>query len=73
VIQNDRNEEKYRYRWPENQFALPHDQSLLVTMNDESRWIINNNLTVERTVPDFRTYIATEGLTRVQPGAVNIR
>lgn len=59
--------------WPEHRFSLSLDQSLLVAMNDEARWAINNNLTAEKTVPDFRSYISTEELTRVRPEAVNIR
>ncbi len=42
--------------WPEHQFSLSLDQSLLIAMNDEGRWAVNNNLTSGRTIPDFRDY-----------------
>jgi hypothetical protein len=42
-------------------------------MNDEARWAINNNLTAEKSVPDFREHISTEELRRLQPESVNIR
>jgi NitT/TauT family transport system substrate-binding protein len=58
---------------PENQFSLSLDQSLLVAMNNEARWIINNNLSAEKVIPDFREYISPEELSRVRPEAVNIR
>jgi hypothetical protein len=41
-------------------------------MEDEGRWMIANNLTAEKTIPDFRNYIYTKGLEVVKPDAVNI-
>ncbi len=35
--------------------------------------MINNNLTSERTMPNFSDYIYTKGLEDVRPEAVNIR
>lgn len=58
--------------WPEHQFSLSLDQSLLIAMNDEARWIINNNLTSEHTLPDYEDYIYTKGLKEVKPESVNI-
>ncbi|MBI4334387.1 MAG: NrtA/SsuA/CpmA family ABC transporter substrate-binding protein [Chloroflexi bacterium] len=58
--------------WSEHQFALSLDSSLIVAMNDEARWMINNNLTAEKTVPDFKDYIHPDGLKAVKPEAVNI-
>ena len=58
--------------WPDHQFSLTLDQSLLIAMEDEGRWMIKNNLTTEKTMPDFRDYIYTKGLEEVKPDAVNI-
>jgi ABC-type nitrate/sulfonate/bicarbonate transport system substrate-binding protein len=58
--------------WPENQFSLSLDQSLVTALEDEGRWMINNNLTIEKTLPDFRDDIYTKGLEDVKPEAVNI-
>jgi NitT/TauT family transport system substrate-binding protein len=41
-------------------------------MEDEARWMIKNNLTTEKTVPDFLKYIYIDGLKAVKPEAVNI-
>jgi NitT/TauT family transport system substrate-binding protein len=41
-------------------------------MEDEARWMINNNLTTEKTVPDFLDYIYIDGLESIKPGSVNI-
>ena len=59
--------------WPDHQFSLSLDQSLLMAMNDEGRWMIKNNLTTEKTLPYFRDYIYTKGLEEVKPEAVNIK
>lgn len=59
--------------WPDHQFSLSLDQSLLIAMNDEGRWMIKNNLTTEKTLPYLRDYIYTKGLEEVKPEAVNIR
>ncbi|MBI4287840.1 MAG: NrtA/SsuA/CpmA family ABC transporter substrate-binding protein [Chloroflexi bacterium] len=58
--------------WPENQFSLSLDQSLIIALEDEARWMISNNLTGEKTVPDFLGHVYLDGLTRVKPSAVNI-
>ena len=56
----------------QNQFGLSLDQSLVTAMEDEARWMIQNNLTNATEVPDFRNYISTDGLKSVKPGSVNI-
>jgi NitT/TauT family transport system substrate-binding protein len=58
--------------WSENQFSLSLDQSLITAMEDEARWMIKNNLTKEKKVPDFLNYIYVDGLKAVKPEAVNI-
>ncbi len=47
--------------------------SLVIAMNDEAQWMINNNPTSGRALPDFNDNIDTEGLEEVKPKAVNIR
>ncbi len=58
--------------WQQNQFTLSLDQSLILAMEDEARWMISNNLTTEKTMPDFRDYIYIKGLEAVKPESVNI-
>jgi NitT/TauT family transport system substrate-binding protein len=58
--------------WSQNQFSLSFDQALIVTMEDEARWMIANKLTTEKQVPDFMSYIYEDGLKAVKPEAVNI-
>jgi NitT/TauT family transport system substrate-binding protein len=58
--------------WPRYQLSLSLDQSLIVAMEDEARWLIENNLTTEKKVPNFRDYIFVDGLETTRPNAVNI-
>ncbi|MHB8842399.1 MAG: ABC transporter substrate-binding protein [Candidatus Aquicultor sp.] len=58
--------------WSQNQFSLSLDQSLILAMEDEARWMINNNLTTETAIPDFSNYVYVDGLKEVKPEAVNI-
>ncbi len=58
--------------WPEHQFSVSLDKGLIAAMEDEARWMITNNLTDEKTVPDFGNYIYTDGLKAMKPEAVNI-
>ena len=58
--------------WSDNQFSLSLDQSLLVAMEDEGRWMIANNMTTEKTLPNFREFIYTKGLEEVKPESVNV-
>lgn len=59
--------------WPKHHFSLSLDQSLLIAMNDEGRWMINNNITSKKALPYFQDYIYTKGLEKVKPESVNIR
>ena len=74
IVQNELNytDQYMKAVWPDNQFALSLDQSLVLAMEDEGRWMIDNNLTGEKTIPDFRGYIYTRGLEEVKPESLNI-
>ncbi len=58
--------------WTNYNFSLSLDLPLIVAMNDEARWMIINNLTTEKTAPDFYNYIYSDGLKAVRPQAVSI-
>lgn len=58
--------------WKENQFSLSLDQSLITAMEDEARWMMENNLTTEKQVPNFPEYINEHALKEIKPGAVTI-
>jgi NitT/TauT family transport system substrate-binding protein len=58
--------------WPNHRFVLSLDQALVLAMEDESRWIIKNNLTSTRQMPNYLDYLNSQGLSAVEPGAVTI-
>ncbi len=58
--------------WAQNQYSVSLDQSLVLAMEDEARWMIRNKLTTESDVPDFLSYIHEDALKAVKPAAVNI-
>jgi len=58
--------------WSQNQFSLSLDQSLILAMQDESRWLIQNNLTNATEIPSFLNYIYVDGLKSVKPESVNV-
>jgi ABC-type nitrate/sulfonate/bicarbonate transport system substrate-binding protein len=58
--------------WTQNQYSLSLDQSLILAMENEARWLINNHLTNQTVVPDFLEYVYLEGLNSVRPQSVRI-
>jgi len=58
--------------WSQYRFSLSLDQSLILAMQDESRWLIQNNLTNATAVPNFLNCIYVNGLKSVEPESVNI-
>lgn len=58
--------------WKKNQYVLSLDQSLIIAMEDESRWLISNNLTDKKVVPNYLDYLSPESLRNASPVSVNI-
>jgi NitT/TauT family transport system substrate-binding protein len=59
-------------KWSRHQFSLSLDQSLVAIMEDETRWMMSNNLTDQTAVPNFINFIYIEGLNSVRPESVNL-
>jgi NitT/TauT family transport system substrate-binding protein len=53
-------------------FVVQLDQSLLVTLEDQARWAIENKMTAQTVVPNFLSTIAVDALLAVKPDAVTI-
>ena len=58
--------------WQDYQFSVTLDQSFVLLMQDEARWLIGNNLTGANSVPNFLSYVYVNGLKLVSPESVNI-
>ncbi len=57
---------------PEHQLSVSLDQSLILAMEDEARWMIKNRLTSNTETPDFLDYVHVDGLEAVKPAAVHV-
>jgi NitT/TauT family transport system substrate-binding protein len=58
--------------WPTFQFKVTLDQSLLLTLEDETRWAIKNKLTGRTDIPNYLNHIYLDALHTVTPEAVTI-
>jgi NitT/TauT family transport system substrate-binding protein len=58
--------------WADNRFAVSLDQSLILGLEDESRWAIKGGLFKAKVVPNYLDFIYFEGLKSVKPEAVRI-
>lgn len=58
--------------WQKHYFSVGLSQSLITSMEDETRWKIRNNMTAATEVPDFSNYISSDTLYRLKPSAVTI-
>ena len=58
--------------WPGNTFNITLDQSLLLSLEDESVWAIKGGLTAAKKVPNYIDFIYLDGLASVNPKAVTI-
>jgi NitT/TauT family transport system substrate-binding protein len=58
--------------WPRYQFSITLGQSLITAMEDEARWLIDNDLTTKKHMPNFSNYIDEKPLKGIKPEAVEI-
>jgi len=58
--------------WPKYNLVVSLDQSLIVAMEDESRWMMKNNITSTKVMPNYLDSIFTSGLSTVKPESMNI-
>jgi NitT/TauT family transport system substrate-binding protein len=58
--------------WSSYVFTVSLDQAQLLAMQDEARWLINNNLTNATSVPNFLDYVYIDGLATVRSSSVTI-
>jgi len=58
--------------WSDFHFVVDLSQSMIIAMEDQARWQINNNLTDATEVPNYLDYIYLDALEEVKPEAVGI-
>ncbi len=60
------------YSWPKQEFAIILEQAMLITLEAEARWAIENKLTDATEVPNYLDYIYIDALEEVKPEAIGI-
>ena len=58
--------------WPSYRFNVTLDQSLLLTLEDETRWAIKNELTDRTNIPNYLDHFYLDALEAVTPVAVMV-
>jgi len=58
--------------WAKTDFRLRLDQDLLILMEDEAKWFMQNKFTDKTTLPNYLDFIYMVGLEKVAPVAVTI-
>lgn len=58
--------------WPEHEFALSLNQSLILALEDQARWLLGESSAETTPVPDFSNYVEIEPLRRLRPESVNV-
>jgi NitT/TauT family transport system substrate-binding protein len=58
--------------WRDYRFDVSLEQSLLLALEDESRWAIQNKLVADSTMPNFLNHLHLDALAAVRPAAVTV-
>ena len=58
--------------WADNRFVVSLTQSLILSLEDESRWAIKGGLSKAKVVPNYLDFVYFDGLKTVKPEAVRI-
>jgi len=58
--------------WNDYQFRLFLDQTIMIGLENEARWAIQNKLTDKTKVPNYLDYVYTDALKKVNPEEVTI-
>lgn len=58
--------------WDDFVFKLLLDQTILITLEDEARWVIGEGLTDKKEIPNYLEFIYTDALEDVKPEAISI-
>ncbi len=58
--------------WQQGEFTLFLDQALIMSLEDQARWAVKNNLTEATEVPNYLDYIYMDALEEVNPEAITI-
>lgn len=60
------------YSWPKQEYAVTLPQAMLILLEDQARWRIEQGLTDTTEVPNYLNFIYLDALEEVKPEAVTI-
>jgi NitT/TauT family transport system substrate-binding protein len=60
------------YGWTKHRFAVQLPQALLLVMESQARWRINNQLTEKTQVPNYLDYLYLDGLESINSEAITV-
>lgn len=63
---------RLRALWPSYRFGVSLDQSLLLALEDQTRWAMKNRLTDAARMPNYLNHVYVDGLEAVAPAAVTM-
>ena len=58
---------------PKFKFTVSFDQAMLISMEDQARWAMQNKLTDKTAIPKYRDYMYIDALKKIKPDAVLLR
>lgn len=58
--------------WSAFNYHVVLDQTLLITLEDETRWAIKNRLTGQTAMPDYQSFIHLDSLRTIKPEAIKM-
>ena len=61
-----------KYIWPKVAPHLALEQELVLTMENEAHWAIQNKLTDKTVIPNYLDYIYFDALEKARPEAITI-
>lgn len=59
--------------WNSFNYSIVLDQTLLITLDDETRWAMKNKLTTQNAMPDYASYIHQDSLRAIRPESVKLK
>jgi NitT/TauT family transport system substrate-binding protein len=60
------------YAKTKQQYTVELTQSIIVLIEDQTRWAIKNNITERSSIPNYLEYIYSDALEKVKPNAITI-
>lgn len=59
--------------WPSFSYRVMLNQTLLITLEDETRWAMKHKLTTQTVMPDYASYIHQDSLKAIRPQSVKLK